>query len=85
MAKQQDEILEKARKIIAEREISSNRIEVCLTADICPNCGAPAQAKRRMKKDGNTYEIYNFRCNQCTALYQKLSSRGGEWTEILPF
>lgn len=83
MTIKQNEILEKAKKIITERKIGANRIETCLTADICPNCGEPGEPKRR-KKANDTYEIYNFRCNQCLALYQKLAHRNEEWTETLP-
>ena len=80
MTNEEDKILEKAKKIIAERRLITDRIETCLTADLCPNCGGPAEPKRR-KRENDTYEIYNFRCNQCLALYQKLIQRGGEWTE----
>lgn len=73
-----DEIYKKAKKIISDREKETERIETCLKADLCPNCGEPGTPIRR-KVD----EIYKFECKFCYASYLKPAARGNEWRVIL--
>ena len=75
----QNKILKKAKDIIAERKLKSGYIEICLTADLCPNCGEPGEPERRQRSD--TYEIYKFRCKHCFASYLKPASRSDGWIE----
>ena len=75
-----DKILAKAKRILKERTTQSERIETCLQADICPNCGEPGDPKRR---DDNV--IYRFTCMFCHARYVKRFGTNDQWKETLPY
>lgn len=73
-----DKILAKAKRILKEREKQSKRIETCLQAGICPNCGEPGEPKRR-----NDNAIFRFICQYCGARYLKKFTANNEWKELL--
>jgi len=76
----EDDILTKARKILIDRETNSERIETCLKAGLCPNCGEPADPQRR-----NDGELFRFTCKQCMARYLRPRDWGSDWKEIIPY
>ena len=71
-----DDILNKAKNILRDRELNSEGIETCLQAGLCPNCGEPADPQRR-----NNGEIFRFTCKVCMAQYLKPRDWGGNWRE----
>ena len=73
-----DKILKKAEKILLDRRTKSDRIETCLQAELCPNCGEPCAPKWN-----NSNKIYRFTCTYCHARYHKETSKDNLWREKL--
>lgn len=80
-----EEILKKAKDILAVRKAENDRIETCLEASVCPNCGetSPHEPVRR-SNGGKKYVMYRFSCVFCGAHYEKQLGRD-EWNVKVPY
>lgn len=66
MNQEQKNILEKARRIIKERENENNYSRICREAKICPNDGEDMKTKERaLGTYGNKTGHFYIQCNKC--------------------